>query len=134
MAFITKLIIFINISITIIISLNISTVLSAQSYNTHSYKYKSTVSVFCRDDPPKVPNSEHQSDGISSVLYACADGYFRSGNSYTSTCDHDTRTWAPVDLTCAHVDCLTPPILHGAVVSTADFIDLFLNILLLKLE
>ncbi|RUS78166.1 hypothetical protein EGW08_014075, partial [Elysia chlorotica] len=73
------------------------------------------ISVFCRDDPPEITDSEPSYDGISSVSYACADGYFRSGNSYISSCDLDTGTWTSVDVTCSKVDCLTPPILHGAV-------------------
>ena len=74
------------------------------------------VSVFCKRDPPSVLNSEAYSDGVSSIVYTCAHGYFLSGNSHISTCDRDTGAWSDVDITCTFVNCGTPPVLHGAVV------------------
>ncbi|GFR58360.1 sushi, von Willebrand factor type A, EGF and pentraxin domain-containing protein 1 [Elysia marginata] len=65
-------------------------------------------------DYPVIPNSEAEYDGFSSVVYTCAHGYFRRGNSYISTFDRDTRTWSAVDMTCTFVDCRAPPELHGA--------------------
>ncbi|GFR73983.1 sushi, von Willebrand factor type A, EGF and pentraxin domain-containing protein 1 [Elysia marginata] len=52
------------------------------------------------EDIPVVPNSKALYDGISSVLYTCAHGYFRRGNSYVSTYEHSTGTWSTVDVSC----------------------------------
>ncbi|GFO07402.1 sushi, von Willebrand factor type a, egf and pentraxin domain-containing protein 1 [Plakobranchus ocellatus] len=72
------------------------------------------MSVFCREDPPRIPNSEAHSDGVSSIVYTCAYGYFQRGQSYISTCDRDNGIWSEVDVTCSFVDCGTPTHLHGA--------------------
>ena len=78
---------------------------------------------------PTISNSEIFTDGVSSVVYACAQGYFRRGTSYISTYDRNTGIWSDVDVTCTFVNCGTPPSLHGAEVrcqSMKNFnVDLF---------
>ncbi|GFO28879.1 sushi, von Willebrand factor type a, egf and pentraxin domain-containing protein 1 [Plakobranchus ocellatus] len=75
---------------------------------------RSSLIKLVREDPPHIPNSEAHSDGVSSIVYTCAHGYFRRGTSHITTCDRNTGAWSGVDVTCTFVDCGDPPFLHGA--------------------
>ncbi|RUS85788.1 hypothetical protein EGW08_006417, partial [Elysia chlorotica] len=94
------------------------TEMCAPIMNTAVYACILGVSFLCSDDPPHIPHSQAHSDGVSSVVYTCADGYFLSGNSHISVCNRDTGTWSHVDFSCRFVDCGLPPSLHGAVSSS----------------
>ncbi|GFR77882.1 sushi, von Willebrand factor type A, EGF and pentraxin domain-containing protein 1 [Elysia marginata] len=77
-------------------------------------------SEFCSGDPPTIPYSNMERDNVSSVLYTCAHGYFRTGTNHVSKCNRQSGTWTSVDTTCSLVDCGTPPSVYGASTSTCE--------------
>ncbi|GFN73824.1 hypothetical protein PoB_000033000 [Plakobranchus ocellatus] len=85
-----------------------------------SYVCISQMSVFCREDPPHIPNSEAHPDGVSSIIYTCAHGFFQRDTSHMTTCDRNTGVWSDVDVKCTFVDCGAPSSLHGAVATISS--------------
>ncbi|RUS89134.1 hypothetical protein EGW08_003142 [Elysia chlorotica] len=53
-------------------------------------------------------------DGVGSVFYTCAQGYFQTGINLVSTCEGRSKGWSAVDIKCTLVDCGAPPTVFGA--------------------